>query len=146
MTSRKPREWPQTWPFYPFLEGEIFKTQNPGTRLFHQIFWKNFCWGAFTNIFCPFSNGPYRDTHGSPKVSSKWQYSIDYCNHKKVSHRFLNCPWSFSTISRVNRLKYGNMKYPILIKPWHTLQKDIKRLFLIFLSCLDKSFYCSSSW
>ena len=42
-----------------------------GSTIFHQISDKNFCWGAFRYILATFSNGPYRDTHGTPKMVNK---------------------------------------------------------------------------
>ena len=71
LTSEKLREWPQTWPFYPLLEGEIIKIRNFGTTMVHQILGKNFYCPAIRGILATISNCPYRDTHGTPKMVDK---------------------------------------------------------------------------
>ena len=78
LTSEKLREWPQTWPFYPLLEGEIIKIRNFGTTMVHQILGKNFYCPAIRGILATISNCPYRDTHGTPKMVDKWHHCIHY--------------------------------------------------------------------
>ena len=47
LTSRKLREWPQKWPFYPFLEGKFGHSQKFLTVMFSANFGKNFFFLGF---------------------------------------------------------------------------------------------------
>ena len=53
LTSRKLREWPQTWPFYPLLEGEIIKNGILVLRVSTKFLTKIFVGGPSDTYWAP---------------------------------------------------------------------------------------------